>query len=152
MDDSTRGGALSQWDSYADQLRKQLPAAPEGLLNFYASVAPWLAIIFGILGIFVFVIAGFILALLSPFFMLGGASGVSSGLSAVVGLIFGGVGSVLSAIGGFQMLNRRLSGWRLLAFGIVLSAINDLLHLSLIGFIIILAVGWIHLQVKPRYS
>src|ERR687886_1580914 len=43
--------AMSQWDDYAERLRVQLPAAPEGLLNGYVRWAPWVAIVFGIIGL-----------------------------------------------------------------------------------------------------
>jgi hypothetical protein len=155
MDDSARGGQVSQWgqwDGYADQLRKQLPPAPEGLLNLYVSWAPWLAIIFGAISLFLLVVAGLIFTALSPFLLLGGASGVAAGLQGLVGLILGIAGAALSVLGGYWMLQRRLMGWRILALGIIIGALNDLVHLAIIGLIIVLLIGYIHLQVKPRYN
>ena len=47
----TGSSALDQWDAYAERLRAQLPPAPEGLLTGYVRWAPWIAMIFGIIGL-----------------------------------------------------------------------------------------------------
>lgn len=152
MDESVRGGPISQWDGYAEQLRKQLPPAPEGLLNLYVSWVPWLAIIFGAISLFLLVVAGLIFTAISPLFLLGGTEGVSAGFGALLGLILGIAGAVLSLVGGYMMLKRRLTGWWLLAIGLIVGILTNLVHLAIIGLIIDLLIGYVHLQVKPRYS
>src|SRR5207249_1163076 len=49
--DAGRTDRSKQWDDYAAQLREKLPAAPEGLLEWYVKWAPRLAIIFGVIGL-----------------------------------------------------------------------------------------------------
>ena len=71
----------AQWDDYADRLRQQLPAAPPELLDGYVKWMPWVAIVLGAIGLFWSVVFGLLGALITPFLVLGGASGVSFGLA-----------------------------------------------------------------------
>jgi hypothetical protein len=122
----------SQWDEYAERARKQLPAAPEPLLDGYVRYAPWIAIVFGVLGVIGSLVGG-ILTLGSPLFVL---------------LLLNGV---LDVVGGYWMLSRRLSGWWLLAIGLILGIISNLLGASILALIVTVFVAYVHLQVKPRY-
>ena len=149
---ATGTGATSEWDGYADRLRAKLPAAPESLLGAYVRWAPWVAIVFGVLGTLGMLTLLVFGAVLSPLLLLGGASGVSSGAGLFIAIILGVITSVLEVAGGYLMLKRRLTGWWLLAVGIVVGLLNSLIGVSLFGLIINLLVGYVHLLVKPRYS
>jgi len=46
----TLNETFGQLDMYADQLRVKLPLPPPGLLSGYMTFAPWVAIVFGVLG------------------------------------------------------------------------------------------------------
>src|SRR5689334_20969371 len=145
------GSQMSQMDLYADQFRMKLPAAPAGLIAGYVRWAPWVAIIFGAIG-FLATLALFTLgAALSPLLLLAGAEGVRAGAGAFVALAFGLVGSGLDVAGGYLMLQRRLTGWWLIAAGLIIGAINGLLSGSLLGLVFTLAIGYVHLQAKPEY-
>ena len=146
----TRPG--NQWDSYAERLRMKLPDAPPAILNGYVAWIPWLAIIFGALGVLVFLAATVLSAILAPFLLLGGGAAVSYGGMAIVTLVFGLVYSVLDVVGGYLMLNRRLTGWWLLAIGLIINLLTNLLSASLFGLVITLLIGYVHLLVKPRYT
>src|SRR5438309_1278676 len=63
--------AMAQdWNEYADRVQKQLPAAPEPLLDGYVSWVPWVYMILGVIGL-VFALGFLVLgAVLSPFFVL----------------------------------------------------------------------------------
>ena len=50
---STWNDSFNQMDAAADQLRVKMPLAPPGLLNGYMAVIPWVAIVFGVLGVLV---------------------------------------------------------------------------------------------------
>jgi hypothetical protein len=144
--------ATREWDAYAEQLRVKLPPAPESLLSAYVRWAPWVAIVFGIIG-GLFLLALLVFgAVLSPFLLLGGASAVSSGFGLFVTLILGIVTSVLEVVGGYLMLKRRLTGWWLLAIGLVVGALSNLFNVSLFGLVITLLIAYVHLLVKPRYA
>lgn len=141
----------SQWDIYAEQIRVQLPAAPEGLLNGYVRWIPWVAIIFGVLELILFVILGGIFTLISALFVLGG----SEGMSFIAGTFFSIakyiVLAALEIVGGYWMLQQRLTGWWIFAIGIILNVLFSLLTLNIFGLLIGLAIAYVHVQVKPRY-
>src|SRR6202035_5865125 len=77
--------SYSQLDSYAEQLRVKLPVAPPGLLNFYMSWAPWLAIVFGALGILVSLVALVGSTILGPVMIMFGSPG--TGLALIAGSV-----------------------------------------------------------------
>src|SRR5262249_43340629 len=137
---------------YAEQFRKQLPAAPEGLLSGYVRWAPWVAIVFGAIGVLVLLVLGGILTVLSPLLLLGGSSGISSGASAFFAIVVGLVIAALDLIGGYLMLQRRLTGWWILAVGIALQLLSNLFSVAVLGLVFSLAVAYVHLEVKPRYA
>jgi hypothetical protein len=142
----------SQWDLYAEQIRKQLPAAPEGVLGAYMRWAPWVAMILGALGFIGLLVVGGIFSFLSPFLLLGGAQGVSAGFDAFVGIVVGLVLAALEVVGGYLMRKGSLTGWWILAIGIALSLLNNLFRISIFSFLITLLIAYVHLQVKPRYQ
>ena len=146
MQEPAGGGAQSTWDMYADRLRAMLPAAPEGLLAGYVTWAPWVAIVFGALGILgALAILGIGAAVL-PFM----TSGSYYAGAFVVGLI-AGAASVLELVGGILMRQMRLTGWWLLAIGLILGVLNNLFSAGIVGILVTLAIAYVHLQVKPRY-
>ena len=145
----TLNESFSQVDGYAEQLRVKLPLAPPGLLNGYMTVVPWFAIIVGIIGV-LFSLLGLILSsVVAPLmFMYGGGSGLTLVFNVLLALLI----SALEVAGGFMMLQHRLTGWWLLALGMVVSLLSSLLHVSAIGLIFWLIIAYIHLQVKPNYN
>jgi hypothetical protein len=152
LDEFLRGPTGSQWDAYAEQLRKQLPEAPEGLLSAYVRFAPWVAMIFGVLGVLLLLVAGVFVSVLTPLMALGGASGLGAGLGALVSIVIGLILAVLEVVGGYQMRQGRLTGWWILGLGLVVNAVLTLVRLQLLGLIITLLIAYVHLLVKPRYS
>jgi hypothetical protein len=149
---SFSSGSGNQLDAYVERLRMQLPAAPEPLLDAYVRFAPWVAIIFGAIGLFFLVIVGLLGSVLVPLAVVAGASSLGSGAGFFINLLLGIVGGVVEIAGGYLMLQRRLIGWWLLALGLVVSALNDLFSFSLIALIIVALIAYVHLMVKPRYS
>jgi hypothetical protein len=149
---SFSSGSGNQLDAYVERLRMQLPAAPEPLLDAYVRFAPWVAIIFGAIGLFFLVIVGLLGTVLVPLAVVAGASSLGSGAGFFINLLLGVVGGVVEIAGGYMMLQRRLIGWWLLALGLVVSALSDLFSFSLIALIIVALIAYVHLMVKPRYS
>ncbi len=146
----TLNDSFNQVDAYAEQLRVKLPLAPPGLLNGYMSVIPWIAIIFGILGILISLLALVGSTILGPLMVMFGSAG--TGFSLILGSLVSLAIAALEVVGGFMMLNRRATGWWLLATGMIVSLLSSLLHVSALGLIFWLIIAYIHLQVKPNYS
>jgi hypothetical protein len=146
------GTGMSQWDAYAERLRVQLPAAPEGLLNGYVKWAPWLSIIFGALGILGMIALLGLGAILGPFLLLAGSQGVQAGGQLFITLILGLLLAVAEVVGGVMMRNMRLTGWWILSVGLAINLVTGLLHGNALSLVISLLVAYVHLLVKPRYS
>jgi hypothetical protein len=49
------------------------------------------------------------------------------------------------------MLQRKSTGWWLLALGLAVSILTNLVRLNILGLIIVLLIAYVHLQVKPNY-
>jgi hypothetical protein len=108
--------------------------------------------VFGAVGVLVLLVLGGILTFLSPLLLLGGSSGISSGASAFFAIVVGLVIAALDLIGGYLMLQRRLTGWWILAIGIGLQLLSNLFSAAVLGLVFSLAVAYVHLEVKPRYT
>jgi hypothetical protein len=145
----TWNDSYSQLDSYAEQLRVKLPVAPPGLLSFYMSWAPWLAIIFGVLGVLVSLVAIVGSTFLGPLLIMFGSPG--TGFALIAGSVIALASAVLELVGGWLMLQRKSTGWWLLAFGLAVSILTSLLRISILGLIVVLLIAYVHLQVKPNY-
>ncbi len=117
--------SLSQLDVYADQLRVKLPYAPPGLLDGYMRFAPWIAIVFGVLGFLVMFVALGAATFLTPFLVVfGGAAGLGYGGGLFIAVIVGLVTAALEVVGGYLMLQRRATGWWILAAGMIVTIIG----------------------------
>jgi hypothetical protein len=148
----TWNDSFSQVDGYADQLRVKLPLAPPGLLDGYMRFAPWIAMIFGALGVILLLVGLIGVSFLTPLAILfGGAAGVGFSGGVFVALIVGLISAGLEFVGGYLMLQRRATGWWILALGLVVSLLSNLVHGSILTLIILLLIAYIHLEVKPNY-
>src|SRR5258708_6943177 len=126
----TWNDSFSQLDMYAEQARVKLPVAPPGLLNFYMSWVPWLAIIFGVLGILISLVALVGSTILGPLLVMFGSPG--TGLGLIVGSLFSLASAALELVGGWMMLQRKSTGWWLLAGGLAVSLLTSLFRVSIV--------------------
>jgi hypothetical protein len=148
----TWNDSLSQMDTYAEKLRVMLPQAPPGVLDGYMKFAPWIAIVLGALGVLVSLLGLVLGAAISPLLVLfGGAAGVGFSGALLLTLLVGLLINVLEIIGGYLMLQRKVTGWWLLALGMLVTLLNSLFGRGIIVLIVVLLVAYVHLQVKPNY-
>ena len=149
----TLNESFGQLDAYADQLRVKLPLPPPGLLDAYMRFAPWIAIVLGILGALALLVGLVGATFLTPFLVLfGGAAGLGYGGGLIISVIVGLALAILEVVGGYMMVQRRATGWWILAAGIIIQVLSSLFNVGLIFLIIWLLIAYIHLQVKPNYS
>src|SRR5579864_9179647 len=111
----TDGNSLN---GYAERLRVKLPAAPPALAEGYVRWAPWVAIVFGAIGLLGFLSLFLLGAALTPLLAYGGAAALRYGGLAMIGALLGAASSVFDVLGGYLMLRRRLAGWWILATGL----------------------------------
>ena len=143
-------GALSQLDVYAERLRVQVPPAPENILDGYVKYAPWVAMIFGAFAALALLALLGTSVLVSPFIYM--FSGYRFGASLLEQLLFSLLLTVLNIIGGYLMMQKRMTGWWLVAGGLVVYVLQDLLTGAILSLLVTLLVAYIHIQVKPRYT
>jgi hypothetical protein len=142
----------SQLDAYAEQIRSNLPVAPEALINAYVAWAPWVAIVLGALGVLAFLALTALSTALLPIFALGGANAINTGGMALIESVLGIAVSVAEIAGGILMLQRRLLGWWILAFGLAVGMLTSLLHIAVLSLVLTLLVAYVHIEAKPRYA
>ncbi len=148
--DSASSG--SQLEAYVEQLRAKLPAAPEGLIDFYVRWWPWVYIVTGAFGVLAFLALSALTTIALPFLALGGVAGLHAGGAALIFSVLGVVASAADLVGGVLMLQRRLTGWWIVAAGIVVGLLSNLLTASLFGLVITLLFAYIHVEARPQYN
>jgi hypothetical protein len=145
-------GSRGQWEDYAEQLRQRLPEPPPGLQDAYVKWIPWLAIIFGAIGLIFMLLFAVLGAVVSPFLVLAGAEGMRAGMEGVFAIALGIIESALGLAGGLLMLRMRATGWWIYAVGLIIGVVSNLASFSIIGLAITLAIAWVHVHVRPRYT
>ena len=146
--------SLKQLTNTLDENYKKLPALPKGVNEFIVSVAPWLALIFGVLAVVSGLGAFGLLTALSPFAMVAGAGKYAfTGLFAAVLLIVQG-GIELWAFPSLKA--RKVKGWNLMFYSLLLSVVASVVSLSVgsvVGAVVGALIGYYFLyQVKSYYK
>ena len=145
---------LHQLTKTLDQNYAKFPALPKGVNDFIVSVAPWLALVFGVLAIVAGLGAFGILTALAPVAAVAGA-----GQYAFTGLL---AGVFLLAQGGVELLAfpslkaRKVKGWNLMFYSLLLGLLSSVVGLnvsSLVGAVVGFLIGYYFLyQVKSYYK
>lgn len=117
-----------------EKFYKQLPNLPESIREVLVKIAPWLALIFGILG----VIVGLGALGLSPVALLGGLD--ASFIVLVTGVV-AIVASVLMLMAFPKLQKRQYKGWELLFWSEVVSVVSAVISFS-VGSILGVLIGF----------
>lgn len=118
----------------------KFPALPKNGRDVLAQIAPWIALIFGILGILVGISGLGVLTVLSPFAYLGGA-GSQYGTGFISALIYL-VGSILLLASFPGLKARKYNGWKLLFWSEAVNLIGGLLSMAIVSAIIGALIGF----------
>lgn len=130
---------------------KKAPALPKSATDILVKIAPWFALIFGILGVLGGIAATGLLAALSPFVALGGGIGVATG--GIVGGILVVVSAVLMVLAFPGLKDRKVNGWNMSFYSQVVSIIGSIVALNLVGALISALIGfYILFQIKSYYK
>lgn len=142
--------ALERWLA---PIFAKAPHLPPKAREFLAQVAPWLALIFGVLGLLAMLSMGAIGFLLSLSFMDGGLMSISMLVSFIAGL----VGAVLQLMAFKPLSARKKKGWNYIFYGMVLSLAASIVNLligygDVVGTIIGTLIGfWLLFEVRSLY-
>lgn len=125
---------------------KKAPQLPKGGRDVIVTITPWIALIFGILG----VIAGVGLVGVSPL-------GLFGGTSVAFGALISGVLAIISSVlmlMAFPKLQKHLyGGWMLLFWSEVVNVVSQVINLNLLGAVIGGLIGFYLLfQIKSYYK
>lgn len=136
--------------SMTEQWFAKLPPLSTNARKNIVGILPWLALIFGILGV-VFSIVGLgALAVLSPFAMMAGGSHIAAG--GIVGAVLA-LGSSVLLLASYPGLKARTSkGWKLAYWSEVVTVISAILSLSVLSVLISLFGIYLLFQVKSSYK
>lgn len=144
---------LASLDNYVKPVENwflKLPALPKGVKDFIVVILPWIALIFGAIGLLGSLAALGFGAFLSPLIaVFGGVSAVGQfSVAVVIGLIT----SLLSLLAVKALFARKIFGWRLIFWSEVLSLVATIVAFSLVG--IIFAIVWFYVlfQIKGNYK
>ena len=139
------------WQDMMEEWFGKLPNLPKGGRDVLVKIAPWVALVFGILGVLVGLGGLGILSVLSPMMLLGSGVGATTGglLSVAISL----VSSVLLVVAFPGLRARKMQGWNMLFWSEVAAVVSSLVALSLVGAVVGAAIGFYLLyQVKSYYK
>lgn len=140
-----------------DQLIKQmeewfakLPPLPSNWKEVIVTITPWLALVFGVIGVLGSLAAVGVLTFLAPFVVLGGGVGVASG--GIMGALLGLVASALLVMAFPGTRDRKMAGWRWLFWSEVVSVVSAVVSVAAAGIVGALIGFYILFQIKSHYK
>ncbi len=146
MDDKK---SANQIESALEGVFKNLPALPPNAVDALVRITPWLALIFGIMGVLVAVGGLGILSVLAPFAAMGGTHRYGLGIIATIGWLVASI-MMLMAFPGLKA--GKMGGGTLLFWSEAVNAVTSIIGLS-IGSVIGAAIAFYLLfQIKSKYK
>ena len=128
----------------------KLPALPKGGRDFLYTVAPWVALIFGILSVLGSLSAFGLSAVFSPFAAMGGSTGFAAQL--LIASALGVVEGVLMVVSFPSLRKGVMKGWTLLFWAEVLGIVGSVVLVSVGGVIGGLIGLYLLFQIKSYYK
>jgi hypothetical protein len=128
----------------------KFPAFPESLIDILVTLAPWLAVIGGILGLLGLLS---LLGLDAAFVGTLGVSAYGSSWRFYISIIGGALAAVLYIMAFTPLRAQKKRGWNLMYYAFLLNMAINLITFSIFGLIIgFLIGGWVLFQVRPKYT
>ncbi len=143
-----------------DEVFAKLPALPANVREILVKIAPWLALIFGILGvvgslfgILAMLGLGAFGAAMVPY---GGLAVASASGLAIVVLLFSLVSSVMELLAYPGLKDRKMVGWKWAFLSLLVSVVGSVVGLSsasIVGAVVSFVIGFYLLsQIKSYYK
>ncbi|MBI4091989.1 MAG: hypothetical protein HY427_02185 [Candidatus Levybacteria bacterium] len=145
-----QNNSVDQLISQMGEWFSKLPPLPGNWRDVIVNITPWLALIFGIIGVLGSLAAVGVLTFLAPFVVLGGGIGVASG--GIIGAILALVASVLLVLAFPGTRDRKMSGWKLLFWSEAVSVVSGVVAFSAAGIVGALIGFYILFQIKSHYK
>lgn len=128
----------------------KLPELPKNWKEVIVKITPWIALIFGVLGLIGSLVAVGLLTFLAPFILLGGGVGRAGG--GVVGAVLALVASVLLLVAFPGTKAGKAQGWKMLFYSEAVSLISSIVAFSTAGVVGSLVGFYILFQIKSYYK
>lgn len=128
----------------------KLPPLPKGAKEVLVNITPWIALIFGILGVLAGLAGLGILTAFSP--LIGLSSGLAGATNGLIGAVLGIVSSGLLLAGYPGTKNHKLQGWNMLFWSEIVSTLAALVAFALGGVVISLVGLYLLYQIKSYYK
>lgn len=141
---------MQAWMDRMEDWFMKLPELPKSATDVLVRITPWIALIFGILGVLGSLAGLGILTALSPFVMMGNGIGgtATSLLTALLSLASSAL--LLAAFPGTKA--HKMQGWKMLFWSEVVSTISSVLLISLTGVIGAFIGFYLLYQIKRYYK
>lgn len=121
---------MGQLEGWLAPIFAKFPHLPESARKTLAKVAPWLALIFGILGLLALFTVGALGIVLSPLILLAGGL---SGIVMFVSIILGFASAILDILAFKPLQDGKKKGWNYLFYGSVIGAVSTALNILFSG-------------------
>lgn len=136
-------GTVEEWFS-------KLPPLPKKWNEVIVGITPWVALVFGVLGVLVSLAAFGILTFLAPFAVMGYGAGAAS--SGIIGSVLFLISSALLLLAFPGTKARKMQGWNLLFYSEVVSLISSVVAFSFGGVVGSVIGFYILFQIKSFYK
>lgn len=137
------------WVDSLGEIFAKLPSLPAGIREFIVTIAPWLALIFGILGVLGSLSALGLSTVSSPLLALGGVK-VAGGLMLISILTL--AQSVLILVAVPKLFPRKMAGWTFVFWSQIVGVVSAVVSMEVGGVIFSLIGFYILYQVRSYYK
>lgn len=142
---------IKNWQDTMEQWFDKAPSLPKQWREVLVTIAPWFALVFGILGVLVGLGGLGVLSVLSPMMLVG--NGVNATAWSFASVVVSLVSSVLMLIAFPGLQARKMQGWTWLFWSEWAAFASSLLAWSLLGGVIGAVIGFYLLyQMKSFYK
>lgn len=139
----------NQLDATLEDIFKKTPPLPANAVETLYKITPWLALIFGILGVLLSISALGVLSVLSPFAVAAGARGFGLGMVSTIGWL---ISSAMMLVAYPGLKAGKMNGWTLLFWGEVINAVTSIIGINISSVIGAAIAFYILYQIKPKYK
>jgi len=132
-----------------DDIFKKFPPLPANARETLFKIAPYLALIFGILGILAALSGLGLLTAFAPLAVMGGTKGYGIAYVSAIGLA---ISSVMMLIAYPGLKAGKIGGWNLLFYSEIVNIVASVLSISIGSMITAVIAFYILFQIKAKYK
>ena len=132
-----------------EDIFKKFPPLPANARETLFKIAPWLALIFGILGLLAALGGLGLLTAFAPLAVLGAAKGYGLAYVSAIGLA---ISSVMMLVAYPGLKAGKIGGWNMLFYSEIVNIIASAVGISIGSIIMAVIALYLLFQIKPKYK